>query len=147
MKITVWLSLIHISLIKALEENGIGRPSTYAPTISTILARGYVVREAKTLFPTELGSIVTKLMEEFFKNIVDVDFTANMETQLDDVEDGKRDWVSILNEFYGPFEKTLEAVSYTHLDVYKRQVWKSTTAIPSTAPTIRRQRFMRGLMD
>lgn len=96
------------SLIKALEENGIGRPSTYAPTISTILARGYVVREAKTLFPTELGSIVTKLMEEFFKNIVDVDFTANMETQLDDVEDGKRDWVSILNEFYGPFEKTLE---------------------------------------
>ena len=96
------------SLIKALEENGIGRPSTYAPTISTILARGYVVREAKTLIPTELGSIVTKLMEEFFKNIVDVDFTANMETQLDDVEEGKREWVTILNEFYGPFEKTLE---------------------------------------
>ncbi len=96
------------SLIKALEENGIGRPSTYAPTISTILARGYVVREAKTLIPTELGSIVTKLMEQFFKNIVDVDFTANMETQLDDVEEGKREWVTILNEFYGPFEKMLE---------------------------------------
>ncbi len=96
------------SLIKALEENGIGRPSTYAPTITTILTRGYVEREAKSLKPTVLGEVTTKLMEEQFSNIVDVEFTANMERYLDKVEEGTTDWVKTLEEFYGDFAKTLE---------------------------------------
>jgi DNA topoisomerase-1 len=96
------------SLIKALEENGIGRPSTYAPTISTILARSYVEREAKALKPTALGEVTTKLMEEQFKNIVDADFTANMEQQLDEVEEGKVDWVKALDAFYQDFAATLK---------------------------------------
>ncbi len=95
------------ALLKALEENGIGRPSTYAPTISTILQRGYVVRDSKVLKPTELGTVVTDLMKQYFKNIVDVKFTATMEHQLDQVEEGSTDWVQILKEFYGPFEKDL----------------------------------------
>lgn len=96
------------SLIKTLEENGIGRPSTYAPTITTILARGYVEREAKSLKPTALGEVTTKLMEEQFANIVDVTFTANMEKNLDEVEEGKVDYVETLRSFYGPFIDTLE---------------------------------------
>lgn len=96
------------ALLKALEENGIGRPSTYAPTISTILQRGYVVRENKVLKPTELGTVVTDLMKQYFKDIVDVKFTANMEGLLDHVEEGTTDWVQILKDFYGPFEKDLE---------------------------------------
>ncbi len=96
------------SLIKALEENGIGRPSTYAATITTILSRSYVEREQKQLKPTALGEVITKLMEERFPDIVDVDFTANMEENLDEVELGKKDWVQTLSEFYGGFEKTLE---------------------------------------
>ncbi len=95
------------ALIKALEENGIGRPSTYAPTITTILQRGYVAREAKLLKPTELGSVVTDLMKQHFSEIVDVEFTANMENQLDNVEDGKEDWVKILRDFYDPFKDVL----------------------------------------
>ncbi|WP_040197506.1 type I DNA topoisomerase [Candidatus Soleaferrea massiliensis] len=96
------------SLIKALEENGIGRPSTYAPIITTILQRWYVEREAKTLKPTQLGEIITKLMEEQFANIVDVAFTAKMEKDLDNVEVGKTDWVKTLDKFYKEFAKTLE---------------------------------------
>lgn len=96
------------SLIKTLEENGIGRPSTYAPTISTILARNYVEREGKSIKPTVLGEVITKLMCEQFPSIVDADFTARMESQLDDVEDGKIDWVSTLDHFYGDFSRTLE---------------------------------------
>ena len=80
------------TLIKALEENGIGRPSTYAPTISTILTRNYVQREGKQIKPTELGEVVTRLMEDHFNNIVDVKFTANMEKELDLVEEGKMKW-------------------------------------------------------
>lgn len=95
------------ALIKALEENGIGRPSTYAPTVSTILQRGYVVREGKTLSPTELGTVITGIMKEFFRDIVDVEFTANMEENLDKVEEGGKDWVEILREFYEPFSKTI----------------------------------------
>ncbi len=97
------------SLIKTLDENGIGRPSTYAPTISTILARGYVEREGKSLKPTALGEVTTQLMEEQFKQIVDVDFTANMEKSLDDIEIGKVAWVKTLDNFYKDFAKTLEA--------------------------------------
>ncbi len=96
------------SLVRALEEKGIGRPSTYAPTISTILARGYVVREKKQLYPTELGGMITDMMKEYFTDIVDITFTAGMEAQLDEVEEGKRGWRDVVREFYGPFAKTLE---------------------------------------
>ena len=96
------------SLVRALEEKGIGRPSTYAPTISTILARGYVTREKKQLYPTELGVMITDMMKEHFTDIVDIAFTAGMEEQLDEVEEGKRGWRDVLRDFYGPFEKMLE---------------------------------------
>ncbi len=95
------------SLIKAMEENGIGRPSTYAPTITTITGRGYVAKEGKALYPTELGSIVTDLMSEHFADIVDVEFTANMEDKLDFIEDGKFVWEDVISEFYTPFSKSL----------------------------------------
>lgn len=96
------------SLIKTLEENGIGRPSTYAPTITTILVRNYVERDGKALKPTPLGEVTTQLMEEQFKDIVDVTFTANMEHDLDSVETGDADWVETLHKFYGDFASTLE---------------------------------------
>ena len=80
------------SLVRTLEENGIGRPSTYAPTISTIISRGYVSREKKRLYPTELGIMVTQMMEKYFSDIVDTEFTASMESRLDEVEDGTLDW-------------------------------------------------------
>ena len=95
------------SLVRTLEENGIGRPSTYAPTITTIIARGYVSREKKRLYPTELGIMVTEMMEKYFTRIVDTEFTANMEEMLDAVEVGKQDWKQILREFYPDFESTL----------------------------------------
>ena len=97
------------SLVKALEEKGIGRPSTYAPTISTILQRGYVSREKKRLYPTELGNVVNEIMSKSFPDIVDIQFTADMENRLDDVEAGKTDWKQVVTDFYGPFEKELEA--------------------------------------
>ena len=96
------------SLIKTMEENGIGRPSTYAPTITTILGRDYVTREKRMLKPTELGTIVTDILAENFKDIVDVDFTANMETQLDDIEAGSENWAKVIDEFYQPFKSVLE---------------------------------------
>ena len=96
------------TLVKTLEEKGIGRPSTYSPTISTIVDRGYIAREKKQLIPTELGQVVNRLMKENFERIVDVKFTATMEERLDGVEDGTADWVNLLTEFYGPFEKTVE---------------------------------------
>jgi DNA topoisomerase-1 len=95
------------SLIKALEENGIGRPSTYAATITTVIHRSYVERDAKQLKPTALGEVTTQLMKDRFPNIVDVDFTAKMEGNLDKVEEGNKNWVSTLSDFYGDFEKTL----------------------------------------
>ena len=96
------------SLIKALEEYGIGRPSTYAATISTITSREYVKREGKTLFPTELGEALAGLMKERFPKIVNVKFTAQMEQDLDTVESGKTEWVELLTEFYTEFDKTLK---------------------------------------
>ena len=96
------------SLIKTMEENGIGRPSTYAPTITTILGRDYVRREKRMLKPTELGTIVTDIMAENFSDIVDVDFTANMEQQLDDIEDGGEKWVEVIDRFYKPFAVEVE---------------------------------------
>ncbi len=95
------------SLIKTLEEKGIGRPSTYAPTITTILSRGYVEREAKALKPTALGEVVTQLMKKQFKKIVDLGFTAQMEKNLDEVEEGQTNWVDTLSEFYEDFAATL----------------------------------------
>ncbi len=96
------------SLVRMMEEKGIGRPSTYAPTITTIIARGYVSREKKRLYPTELGRMVTSMMETYFKDIVDMEFTAELEDKLDKVEEGETDWKQILRDFYPPFEKTLE---------------------------------------
>ena len=96
------------SLVKTLEELGIGRPSTYSPTISTIIDRGYVDKEKKLLYPTELGFIVNKVMEDNFDKIVDVKFTAGMESRLDSVEEGTERWQDIVRDFYGPFEEQLE---------------------------------------
>ncbi len=96
------------SLIKALEENGIGRPSTYSATITTIVSRGYVRRESKTLFPTELGEAITGLMKDHFPKIVNVKFTAQMETELDEVEHGNEQWVELLHVFYDDFADTLK---------------------------------------
>ena len=96
------------SLVRTLEENGIGRPSTYAPTISTIISRGYVSREKKRLYPTELGIMVTNMMEKYFSEIVDTEFTATMESKLDQVEEGGTDWKQILREFYPGFMNTLK---------------------------------------
>ena len=96
------------SLVKDLEEKNIGRPSTYAPIIATLLERKYISRQKKTLIPTDLGFLVTDLMEEYFKEIVDAGFTAEMEDKLDDVEVKDLNWKEIIREFYGPFKKELE---------------------------------------
>ncbi|MBO8171029.1 MAG: type I DNA topoisomerase [Bacillaceae bacterium] len=95
-------------LVRTLEELGIGRPSTYAPTLDTIQKRGYVALEDRRFVPTELGEIVIELMSEFFPEILDVEFTANMEEELDHIEEGQTDWVKILDDFYQGFSKRLE---------------------------------------
>ncbi|HZG57902.1 type I DNA topoisomerase [Paenibacillus sp.] len=95
-------------LVRALEELGIGRPSTYAPILDTIQKRGYAAMEDKKFFPTELGELVIAMMEEFFPEVLDVEFTAHMEEDLDFVEEGKADWEKVLMEFYRPFKKRLE---------------------------------------
>ena len=96
------------SFVKLLEEKGIGRPSTYVPTISTLLGRNYVVREKKNLIPTELGEIVNDILSEYFKQIVDVDFTAEMERKLDDVEEGNENWTKIVEEFFTPLKVAID---------------------------------------
>jgi DNA topoisomerase-1 len=93
------------TLVKALEEKGIGRPSTYSPTISTIVERGYIAREKKQLVPTELGFVVNRFMMDNFDEIVDVQFTASMENDLDGVEEDKVGWADVLGKFYGPFHE------------------------------------------
>ncbi len=98
------------SLVKALEEKGIGRPSTYSPTITTILERRYIQKEQKQLIPTELGKIVNKLLVENFADIVNVEFTAKIEEEFDEVAEGKEKWKTVIREFYGPFEKEVEKV-------------------------------------
>ncbi|WP_050181465.1 type I DNA topoisomerase [Domibacillus robiginosus] len=95
-------------LVKTLEELGIGRPSTYAPTLDTIQKRGYVALDNKRFVPTELGTIVHELMVEFFADIIDVEFTVKMERDLDNVEDGIKEWVAVIDEFYKGFEGHLE---------------------------------------
>ena len=96
------------TLVKALEENGVGRPSTYAPTITTLLARGYIVKESKILYITELGEVVNQIMCEYFDEIVDVDFTANMERILDEIASGNVEWKEIIKSFYPNFHQTVE---------------------------------------
>ena len=98
------------SLVKALEEKGIGRPSTYSPTITTILERRYIEKEQKQLVPTELGKVVNKLLTENFSNIINVEFTANIENQFDNIAEGKEDWRKMIGEFYTPFEENVEKV-------------------------------------
>ena len=97
------------TLIRAMEEKGIGRPSTYAPTITAISSRDYVIKEGKYLRPTPLGEVVTELMKEHFGDIVDLAFTNQMESRLDEIESGKAEWREVLSEFYGGFEKELSA--------------------------------------
>jgi len=101
------------SLVRALEEKGIGRPSTYAPIISTIQDRRYIEKEGRALKPTELGVIVNNLMKDNFSDIVDVEFTADLESKLDDIENGGKEWRRLLGDFYTPFEKTLEIADKT----------------------------------
>ena len=98
------------SLVKTLEEKGIGRPSTYSPTITTILERRYIEKEQKQLVPTELGKIVNKLLTENFKDVINVEFTANVESQFDNIAEGKENWKKMIEEFYGPFEENVERV-------------------------------------
>lgn len=106
------------SLVKFLEENGIGRPSTYAPTISTLLARKYIEKEKKFFIVTELGYIVNSIMEKYFNSIVDIDFTADMENKLDLIEDGNSDWKQIIKDFFDPFKE--------NIDIAEREVSKIT---------------------
>lgn len=96
------------SFVKLLEEKGIGRPSTYVPTISTLLSREYVIREKKNLIPTELGFIVNNIMSDYFKQIVDVDFTAGMERKLDNIEEGNEEWKKVVGEFFEPLQLAIE---------------------------------------
>ena len=98
------------SLVKALEEKGIGRPSTYSPTITTIIERRYIEKEQKQLIPTELGKVVNKLLTENFTDIINVEFTANIENQFDNIAEGKENWRDLIREFYTPFEQNLEKV-------------------------------------
>jgi len=96
------------TLVKVLEEKGIGRPSTYAPIIGTIIDRGYVVRDGRALKPTELGIITNGLLVKHFPTVLDIKFTAHMEDELDEIAEGKIDWVAVMEEFYSPFKETLE---------------------------------------
>lgn len=112
------------SLVKKLEEEGIGRPSTYAPTISTVQARGYIRKEGKQLAPEDIAFTVTDLLAEHFKDIVDLQFTAGMEESLDDIAEGKKDWVKFMDGFFKPFEKlvTSKTDSLTRDDIMKEKV-------------------------
>ncbi len=98
------------SLVKALEEKGIGRPSTYSPTITTILERRYIQKEQKQLVPTDLGKIVNQLLVENFSDVINVEFTAKIEEEFDEVAEGKENWKQVIREFYGPFEQEVERV-------------------------------------
>ena len=98
------------SLVKALEEKGIGRPSTYSPTITTILERRYIEKIQKQLLPTELGKIVNKLLTENFSDVINVEFTAEIENEFDEIAEGKEEWKQMIRKFYGPFEKEIEKV-------------------------------------
>ena len=110
------------SLVKEMERLGIGRPSTYAPTLATIVDRKYVEASDKKLLPTTLGRVVTELLVEHFPNIVDYGFTSSMEQQLDDIAEGQKKWVPVLREFYGPFERTLTTAKETMRNIKREDV-------------------------
>jgi DNA topoisomerase-1 len=110
------------TLVKEMEELGIGRPSTYATIMDTIQSKRYVERQQTRLKPTDLGRLVTGLLVDSFPNIMDVDFTAGMEEKLDDVEDGKVDWVELMKDFYGPFQKTMEKARREMRDIKREEV-------------------------
>ncbi len=112
------------SLVKELEEKNIGRPSTYAPIITTILSRGYVQKENKSLKPTELGIIVTELLQEYFKDIVDIHFTADLEEQLDKIEEANIKWIDVIDAFYKPFSKILK---YAEEEIEKIEIAEEET--------------------
>ncbi|KGN02869.1 DNA topoisomerase I [Clostridium novyi A str. 4570] len=114
------------TLVKTLEENGIGRPSTYAPIVSTLLDRKYIEREKKTLTPTELGFIVNNIVSEYFKQIVDVEFTAEMESKLDNIEEGKEKWKDVVNEFYSPL---IECIDIAEKEIAKIKIEDEVTDI------------------
>ncbi len=117
------------SLVKALEENGIGRPSTYASIISTVLSREYIVRDGKTLKPTELGQAVTKLLEKEFPKFVNTKFTASMEASLDEIADGKAEYIELLQSFYDDLEATLKKAK-VDMDGQKIELESDKTDIP-----------------
>jgi DNA topoisomerase-1 len=110
------------TLVKALEENGVGRPSTYASIISTIQDKEYVLLQQRKFFPTDLGRLVNDLLVEHFPSILDIEFTATMEANLDKIEDGKSNWINILKTFYGPFEKTLTAAKQEMKSIKKQGI-------------------------
>ncbi|MCE5256851.1 MAG: type I DNA topoisomerase [Spirochaetaceae bacterium] len=116
------------SIIRMLEELGIGRPSTYAPTISTLLERYYVSRESRQIVPTTLGRMITDILSEYFPDVLDTGFTAKMESMLDEVEEQKTDWVGRMQEFYFPFKKRLDAVMET-LSSRKGQLDEMTSVV------------------
>ncbi len=131
------------TLIKALEENGIGRPSTYAPTISTILERNYIQKnEQRRLQPTEIGFQVNDLLVEHFPKIVDINFTAHFEGELDEIAEGEKEWTEVLKEFYGPFKENLDQ-KYQEVKTQKTEPEKTDRLCPqcSSPIVIRQSRF------
>lgn len=124
------------SLIKALEEYGIGRPSTYAATITTITSHEYVKREGKSLVPTELGEVTTNLMKERFPKIVNVKFTNQMEEDLDKVEKGTEEWHALLDNFYGDFDKTLKKAK-ADMEGVKLHLKKTKPILSVTSAVVR----------
>jgi len=110
------------TLVKVLEEEGIGRPSTYAPIISTIQERGYVERKERRLFPTELGMMVNKLLVANLGDYFDVKFTAQMEIELDKIEEGEVDWIGVVQDFYQPFEVSIEKAKENMEDLREKLV-------------------------
>ncbi|MDQ3704458.1 MAG: type I DNA topoisomerase [Chloroflexota bacterium] len=133
------------TLVKSLEEQGIGRPSTYAPILSTIQDRGYIVKEDKKFLPTELGIAVNDLLVEFFPNIVDVAFTSSMEEELDDIAAGTRTWVPVISEMYGPLEENLANAEKTvgRIEVSRPEAEKTGELCPESGHdlVIRESRF------
>ncbi|HEX8597412.1 MAG TPA: type I DNA topoisomerase [Chloroflexia bacterium] len=133
------------TLVKSLEEQGIGRPSTYAPILSTIQDRGYIVKEDKKFLPTELGIAVNDLLVEYFPNIVDVAFTSSMEEELDDIAAGTRTWVPVISEMYGPLEENLANAEKTvgRIEVSRPEAEKTGELCPESGHdlVIRESRF------
>ncbi len=127
------------TLVKALEEKGIGRPSTYAPTLEILKKRGYVRTEQKRLVPTPLGRLVNELLTTHFPNVVDVEFTARLESSLDRIEEGKADWVRVVREFYEPFEQDLQRAEQLIAEVELRPEPTGESCPQCNAPLVRKQ--------